>query len=109
MLKRFKTGYSLTVECNIKKSSNFLRSQTWIKPLLPSNSLIRKHTILKGAKTIWVRSAQSRWERRQAILQIVLHTDGIHRSKPLLIFKTTCDKTRKLVDKKIHAEWKSYN
>jgi len=63
----------------------------------------------KGAKTIWVRSARSGWEKRQATLQIVLHADGIQRCKPLLIFKATGDKTGKPVDKKIHAEWKLYD
>lgn len=63
----------------------------------------------KGAKTIWVRSARSGWEKRQATLQIVLHADGIQRCKPLLIFKATGDKTRKLVGKKIYAKWKLYN
>lgn len=63
----------------------------------------------KGAKTIWVRSARSGWEKRQTTLQIVLHTDGIQGCKPLMISKATGDKTGKLMDKKIHVEWKSYD
>jgi hypothetical protein len=39
----------------------------------------------------------------------VLHADGIQRCKPLLIFKAKGDKTGKPIDKKIRAEWKTYD
>ena len=46
---------------------------------------------LKGEKTVWTKSARGGWDKRQATLQIMVHADGICRSKPLLIFKGKYD------------------
>lgn len=41
----------------------------------------------KGAKTIWVKTHRSGWDKRQATLMIKVSADAIPRCKPLLIFK----------------------
>ena len=40
----------------------------------------------KGERTVFVKTARSGWDKRQATLQILVHADGIARCKPLLIF-----------------------
>ena len=40
----------------------------------------------KGVKTVFVKQTGSRWDRRQATLQIMVYIDGIRCYKPLLIF-----------------------
>ena len=45
----------------------------------------------KGERTVWTKSARSGWDKRQATLQIMVHADGICRSKPLLIFRGKYD------------------
>jgi hypothetical protein len=71
--------------------------------------LDRKTYNTKGAKTIWVKTARSGWDKRQATLQIVLHADGVNRCKPLLIFKAKGDRFGRPVDGGIKAESKTYN
>lgn len=63
----------------------------------------------KGAKTIQIQTARSRWEKRQATLQIILHADGKPQCKPLLILKAKGDKAGRPLNKKILAEWNVYN
>lgn len=41
----------------------------------------------KGAKTVWLKTARSGWDYRQATLMVYVSADGILRSKLLLIFK----------------------
>jgi hypothetical protein len=41
----------------------------------------------KGSKTVWVKEERSGWNKRQATLQLCLHTDGLPHTKPLLMFK----------------------
>ena len=40
----------------------------------------------KGAGTIWVKEARSGWDKRLAILQVIVFEDRIAQAKPLLIF-----------------------
>ena len=39
-----------------------------------------------SVRTVFVKQTGSGWDRRQVILQILVHADGIQRCKPLLIF-----------------------
>src|SRR6185437_9584071 len=41
----------------------------------------------KGEKTISVRSIRSSWEKRQTTLVLIIHTDGVLRLMPIIIFK----------------------
>ena len=43
----------------------------------------------KGAKTVWMKIAQSGWDYCQATLMIYVSANGMKRCKPLLIFKGT--------------------
>jgi hypothetical protein len=63
----------------------------------------------KGNKTVWLKTARSGWDKRQATLQIILHADGVLRCKPLLIFHGKGDKKGKPVDGRLLAEYKQYN
>ena len=61
---------------------------------------------LKGEKTVWTKSARSGWDKRQATLQIMVHADGICRSKPLLIFRGKYDNNstaRRAESKRYHS------
>jgi hypothetical protein len=40
-----------------------------------------------GSKTVWVKEQRSRWNKRQATLQLTLHADGLPYTKPLLMFR----------------------
>jgi hypothetical protein len=71
--------------------------------------LDRKTYNTKGAKTVWVKTARSGWDKRQATLQIVLHADGVNHCKPLLIFKAKGDRFGRLIDGGIKAESKTYD
>jgi len=64
---------------------------------------------LKGSQTVWVKTARSGWDKRQATLQIVLHADGELRCKPLLIFHGKGDKKGYLFYKSLRAEYKLYD
>ena len=64
---------------------------------------------LKGLRTVWVKTARSRWDKRQATLQIVLHVDGELRCKPLLIFYGKGDKKGHLFHKSLRAKYKLYD
>ena len=46
----------------------------------------------KGARSVWVKTDQSRWDKCQATLQILVHADGVPRCKPLLIFHSSAGK-----------------
>lgn len=63
----------------------------------------------KGAKTVWVKTAQSGWDKQQATLQILLHADRELWCKPLLIFYKKGDKTGKPFYKGLRAEYKLYD
>ena len=63
----------------------------------------------KGSKTVWVKTARSGWDKRQATLQIVLHADGVLRCRPLLIFHGKGDYKGKPVDRRLLAEYKQYD
>jgi len=41
----------------------------------------------KGEKTISVRSIKSGWEKRKTTLVLIIHTDGVLRLMPIIIFK----------------------
>ena len=64
---------------------------------------------LAGSKTVWVKTAQSRQDKRQATLQIVLHANGELRYKLLLIFHGKGDRKGKLTDSRLKKEYKRYN
>ena len=40
-----------------------------------------------GSKTVWVKEQRSGWNKRQATLQLIVHTDSKPYTKPLLMFK----------------------
>jgi hypothetical protein len=42
---------------------------------------------VKGNKTVWAKSRQSGWGKRQATMQFTIFTDGIARVLPLMIFR----------------------
>jgi len=63
----------------------------------------------KGSKTVWVKTARSRWDKRQATLQILLHADGERWCKPLLIFHGKGDKKGKPFHKGLQAKYKLYD
>lgn len=71
--------------------------------------LDRKTYSTKGSKTVWVKTARSGWEKRQATIQIVLHADGVLRCKPLLIFKGKGGYKGKPFHPSLLAEWKQYD
>ena len=41
----------------------------------------------KGAKTIWIKTHRSGWDKRQAILIVYVSADGVNRCNLLLIFQ----------------------
>ena len=41
----------------------------------------------KGSRTVWVKEQRSGWNKRQATLQLTLHTDSKPYTKPLLMFR----------------------
>jgi hypothetical protein len=53
---------------------------------LPFEFLDGRTYDFKGRKTVWVKSARSGWEKRQATLMVYISADGIARCKPLIIF-----------------------
>jgi hypothetical protein len=63
----------------------------------------------KGEKTVWVKTARSGWDKRQATLQIILHADGIPCCRPLLIFHGKSDKRGFHIDSSLRAEYKKYD
>jgi hypothetical protein len=63
----------------------------------------------KGSNTVWVKTARSGWDKRQATLQILLHADGEPRCKPLLIFHGKGDKKGRPFHKGLRAEYKLYD
>jgi hypothetical protein len=71
--------------------------------------LDRKTYASAGSKTVWVKTARSGWDKRQATLQIVLHADGELRCKPLLIFHGKGDRKGKPTDSRLKKEYKRYD
>ena len=59
----------------------------------------------KGAKTVWVKTQRSGWDKRQATLMVYMSADGVNRCKPLLIFHGK-DIPK---NKEIQAEMKKYD
>ena len=66
----------------------------------------------KGAKTVWIKTHRSGWDKRQATLMIYVSADGINRCKPLLIFKgqdrTKCSRIKKVMtqyDSGVVVQW----
>src|SRR5271156_3310612 len=77
--------------------------------LLPFEFLERRTYNTKGSKTVWVKTARSGWDKRQATLQIILHADGVLRCKPLLIFHGKGDRFGRPIDSGLKAETKKYD
>jgi hypothetical protein len=64
----------------------------------------------KGIRTVFVKQTGSGWDWRQATLQILVHTDGIQRCKPLLIFHgKNEDHRQKLKAGNLRREYRLYD
>jgi len=77
---------------------------------LPWEYLIGRTYDLKGAKTVWSKSAESGSEKHQCTLFLCIFADGVPRVPPILIFTaTTGTKIREreghLWDKRVHIEF----
>src|SRR5271156_4737011 len=62
-----------------------------------------------GVQTVWVKTARSGWDKRQATLQIILHAYRKKRSKLLLIFHGKGDRFGRPIDSGLKAETKKYD
>ena len=59
----------------------------WIKLPLLNEFLQGQCYDFKGAKTIWIKTHRSGWDKRRATLMVYVSADGVNRCKPLLIFQ----------------------
>ena len=79
---------------------------------LPFEFLRGRTYEFKGKKTVWVRSLQSSWIKRQATLMITACADGVLRVKPLIIFRgedssQSYDEERTCYDKRVRVIFNS--
>lgn len=77
---------------------------------LPWQYLMGQTYHLKGARTVWSKSAESGAEKRQCTLFLCIFGDGVPRVPPILIFTATTGanirkKEAHLWDKRVHVEF----
>lgn len=75
---------------------------------LPFENLDGKTYAKKGEKIIYLKEYRSGWNKRQCTLQLCVHTNGVSRTKPLIMFKGSekGDSRRRIEEKRYSLDVK---